>query len=55
MDMYTTCVPNVHGGQKTTSDPRELEVHMAISYHVGIGNQTSKSGSSTRAANTHNN
>ena len=28
-----------HGGQKRPSDPLELELWMAMSYHVGAGNQ----------------
>ena len=33
-------MPVVCGGQKRALDPLELELKMAMSYHVGAGNQT---------------
>lgn len=37
--LYTLCVLGALGGQKSASDPLELELNMIMSGHVGSGNQ----------------
>lgn len=38
--LYTTCMPDVHGGQKRVSDLLELELQTVVNYRVGAGDQT---------------
>lgn len=38
--LYTLCVLGALGGQKSVSNPLELELNMIMSGHVGSGNQT---------------
>lgn len=38
--LYTLCVFGALGGQKSVSDPLELELNMIMSGHMGSGNQT---------------
>lgn len=35
--MCTTCMPGTSRGQKTVSVPLELDVHIAMGYHVDVG------------------
>lgn len=38
--MCTPCMPDAQEGQKTVSDPLEVELQMVVSQRVGVGNQT---------------
>ena len=38
--MCTMCMPGTCGGQNRTSDPRELEYQMVVSYHMDAEHQT---------------
>lgn len=40
MYIWTTCILDAHEGQKRVLDVLELELWMAVSHHVGSGNQT---------------
>lgn len=35
----TICEPGAQGGQKTASDPLELEILAVMSHHFGSGNR----------------
>lgn len=37
--MCTTCILGAHEGQKRTMDVLSLELRMAVSHHVGSGDQ----------------
>lgn len=45
----TMCMSSDHGGQKRTSDPRELELGMVVRYCVGAEDEP---GSSAKVAST---
>lgn len=38
--LCTTCMPDTCGGQKKASDTLKLELQTAVSYYVGVGNET---------------
>lgn len=46
--MYVHCVSIAHEGQKGAPDTLELELLMAVSYHLGSRNGTGSSGRAVR-------